>query len=300
MPVWVKVLWRAMRPSFLVLTPACVALGASTALAVPDAEPGLLNAFLVLLGALAAHAGVNLLNEYYDFKSGLDQLTRRTPFNGGSGALVEHPAMALPVLGLGLGMLVFTVTVGAWFMFQSGIAILMIGLMGLALIVTYTQWLNRLPVVCLIAPGLGFGIFMVVGTHIALVKHSSVLVLAVSLIPFFLVNNLLLVNQIPDVEADRKAGRHHYVIAYGVEKAAKVYVVFMAAAYGLVLVYVASGLLPWLGLLALLGLPLSVYAAYGIRQYRGHLVEHLPVLAANVAASVLVPVLLAVAIFIGS
>ncbi len=46
---------------------------------------------LVLLGALAAHGAVNALNEYADYRSGLDLRTARTPFSGGSGTLVDHP-----------------------------------------------------------------------------------------------------------------------------------------------------------------------------------------------------------------
>ncbi len=41
---------------------------------------------LALLGAFLAHISVNTLNEYFDFKSGLDLETIKTPFSGGSGA----------------------------------------------------------------------------------------------------------------------------------------------------------------------------------------------------------------------
>ncbi len=292
-----KVLLRAARPSFLILTPACVFLGASTALASMEAL-NITSLVVLMLGALAAHISINALNEYYDFKSGLDLKTVKTPFNGGSGALPEHPEMALPVLGLGLVMLVIMVTIGVYFIYESGIGILLIGLMGLALIITYTQWINRLPVMCLIAPGLGFGLFMVVGSHIALVGSSSLLAFAVSLVPFFLVNNLLLLNQFPDIDADREAGRYHYPIAYGIEKSIRVYVGFAATAYSLIVIYVVAGLLPILSLMALMPLALSVFAAYGVRRYGQHVGEHPPFMAANVAAAILTPILLGVSIFI--
>lgn len=286
-----------MRPSFLVLTPACIALGVSTALASMQmiSMPLL---FLVVLGAVTAHLSVNLLNEYYDFKSGLDHRTHRTPFNGGSGALIEHANMALLVLGAGLVMMVVTSIIGVYFVYESGFGILLIGLMGMVVIVSYTQWINRMPVICLIAPGLGFGMFMVVGTHIALVKEPSVLVFAVALIPFFLVNNLLLINQYPDIEADKHAERFHYVIAYGVDKSTRVYIGFAATAYILLVIYVLTGLLPPLTLMALATLPLSCFTAYGAIKYKEHIAEHLPFMAANAAAAILTPILLAVAIFI--
>jgi 1,4-dihydroxy-2-naphthoate octaprenyltransferase len=172
--------------------------------------------------------------------------------------------------------------------------------MGLALIITYTQWINRLPVLCLIAPGLGFGIFMVLGTQLALVGESTLLGFAVALVPFFLVNNLLLVNQYPDMDADIMAGRFHYPIAFGIEKSNKVYIGFAAAAYGLIVLYIAVGLLPVLGLIALIPAPLCVYTARGMKMFGTHIGEHPPYMAANVAAVVLTPILLGVAIFIAS
>jgi 1,4-dihydroxy-2-naphthoate polyprenyltransferase len=294
-----KVLLRAARPSFLILTPACVFLGASTALTSME-EMNITLLIVLMLGALAAHVSVNALNEYYDFKSGLDLKTTKTPFNGGSGALPEHPEMALPVLGLGLVMLVIMVTIGVYFIYQSGFGILLIGLMGLALIITYTQWINRLPVMCLIAPGLGFGMFMVVGSHIALVGSSSLLSFAVALVPFFLVNNLLLINQFPDRQADAEAGRYHYPIAFGIEKSTKVYIGFALTAYLLIVAYIATGLLPVLSLMALLPSALSAFTAYGALKYAEHIGEHPPFMAANVAATILTPILLGVSIFIGA
>ncbi|MFW2438612.1 MAG: prenyltransferase, partial [Arenicellales bacterium] len=75
---------QSMRVPFLVLTPVCVFLGASTVV-LNETNTGLL--MLVLLGALLAHISVNALNEYSDFRSGLDLTTTRTQFSGGSGAL---------------------------------------------------------------------------------------------------------------------------------------------------------------------------------------------------------------------
>ena len=46
------------------------------------------------MGALCCHVSVNAFNEYYDFRSGLDARTRRTPFSGGSGTLPGKPELA--------------------------------------------------------------------------------------------------------------------------------------------------------------------------------------------------------------
>ena len=88
-----KLHWLGViRGRFLLLALTCVALGIAAALKTRDLDGGfVVDALLVLLGALAAHAGVNALNEYSDYRSGLDLQTRRTPFSGGSGTLVAQP-----------------------------------------------------------------------------------------------------------------------------------------------------------------------------------------------------------------
>lgn len=105
---------RACRPNFLVLGPLCVGLGLAIAWR-QDASPALLDTVLVFIGALLAHAAVNLINEYEDFTSGLDLMTDRTPFSGGSGALPEIPSAANRVLWAGLGTLGLVIAIGVIF-----------------------------------------------------------------------------------------------------------------------------------------------------------------------------------------
>ncbi|MCL6448863.1 MAG: prenyltransferase [Armatimonadetes bacterium] len=81
-----KLYFRETRPQFLLLTPVCLLVGASLAFW----KAGTINVVylvIVFLGALAAHVAVNVLNDYFDFQSGLDLHTIPTPFSGGSGIL---------------------------------------------------------------------------------------------------------------------------------------------------------------------------------------------------------------------
>jgi 1,4-dihydroxy-2-naphthoate octaprenyltransferase len=254
---------------------------------------------LVLIGAISAHASVNLLNEYFDFKSGLDLKTNRTPFSGGSGALPANPEMANAVLVSGLVTLLITIIIGIYFTLDSDIQILPIGLIGLVLIVTYTQWLNRLPLLCLIAPGLGFGVLMVVGTDVILGANGSELAWLVSLVPFFLINNLLLLNQYPDIEADATVGRNTFPIAFGLKSSNIVYTIFMLTTYLLILFYIVAGYIPPLAAIALLPIVFAIYALVGAVRYGSKIWEHPQHLGANVAATILTPLLLAIAIIAG-
>lgn len=288
----------ATRPGFLLLTPACVLLGASTALAT-GASPDLALWLLTLGAALSAHVSVNTLNEYADFRSGLDFVTERTAFSGGSGVLPRHPRLARPVLILGLVCLALTAGIGAWLVWARGIPVLALGLVGVLLIVTYTPWLNRSPLLCLIAPGLGFGSVMVIGSHLVLAGGHTALAWLVSLTPFFLVNNLLLLNQYPDREADAGAGRRHFPIARGIAASNRVYALSVLAAYGTPAALIVAGLLPPLSVIALAPLALSLFALAGARRHGARIGQHPRYLAANVAATLLSPLLLAFSILYG-
>ena len=292
------VVFRTLRPSFLVLTPVCVFLGLSTSLAAQSSIDYFMLA-LVLVGALAAHASVNTLNEYHDFKSGLDLKTDRTPFSGGSGALPDNPEMAGLVLTVGLLSLLVTVAIGLTLVVQRGMQIVPIGLVGVLLVITYTQWLNRSPLLCLIAPGLGFGVLMVVGTHVVLTGEYSGLVWIVSLVPFFLINNLLLLNQYPDIEADASIGRKTLPVAFGAAASNVVYALFMVASSATILLLLVTGYLPNFGIIALLPIGFSLFALTGVMKYAANIGRHPRYLGANVVAAILTPLLLGIALVSG-
>ena len=287
---------QSMRVPFLVLTPVCVFLGASTVV-LNETNTGLL--VLVLLGALLAHISVNALNEYSDFRSGLDLTTTRTQFSGGSGALPGNPEMAGAVLAVGAMSLLATLLIGGYFVWRYGAGIVPIGVAGLILIVTYTNWINRYPFLCLIAPGVGFGFLMVIGTQYVLQGKYALLSLLVAVIPFLLVNNLLLLNQYPDIQADARVGRNHFPIAYGVSRSNMVYTLFALAVITIILVYVSLGYLPALSLIALLPMPLAFFSLYGAVKYRENIGSHPQYLGANVGVTILAPLLLGVSIMAG-
>lgn len=293
-----KTVVATARPRFLVLTPVSLLLGCAAVVVSGHIVSPLLFA-LVLAGALSAHVGVNMLNEYEDFRSGLDYETVKTPFSGGSGALPAHPQLAPLVLFAAASGLVVTFLVGIFFVYLRGLGILLVGVAGVFIILTYTRWLNRYAWACLIAPGLGFGPLMVWGTAMALSGELSETALWLSLPPFFLVNNLLLLNQYPDAEADRSVGRNHFVIQYGKRLSTVLYGLFLLLAYGAIAVPVALDLLPASSLVALATAPLAIPVIAGLHRYADEPERLIKPLGLNVAIILSTILLLAVGVFIG-
>ncbi len=294
----VKALLGPMRLPFLILAPACGVLGIGTAYWTTG-QINILYAILALIGGLAAHISVNAFNEYFDFKSGLDEKTERTPFSGGSGTLQTHPELARQALGLALVALLIVALIGVYFMTIWGWALLPLGLIGLLVIFAYTPWLAQNAFACLIAPGLGFGTLMVMGTDFVLTGEYNWTAFMASLVPFFLVSNLLLLNQFPDVDADRTVGRLHFPIVIGRKNSSLIYASFLAATYLSILFGVIAGYLPATTLLGLLTLFLAVPVALGVYKNADDIPAIIPLMGKNVLICILTPLLVTVGLFLG-
>lgn len=293
-----KVIVGLMRPAFLLLPPVCVAVGVGTAFL----QTGSVNwwhALLILVGAVSAHASVNAFNEYFDFKSGLDTRTQRTPFSGGSGTLPANPDMLKLALGVSNVTLGITAVIGAYFVWQSGWGLLPLGLAGLLLVVTYTLWFVYNPFLCLLAPGLGFGVMMVMGTHFALTGTYTWTSFVASILPTALVSNLLLLNQFPDVEADKTIGRRHFPIAVGRKTSSIIYGILLLMGYGSVIAGIFLGLLPAWTALVLLTAILAWQAYRGAYKNADNIPAIIPSMGTNVILNLVTPLLLAVGLFIG-
>ncbi len=289
---------KSARPNFLVLSFSVVLLGISIA-AYDDVLFSWRKALVILSGAILAHMAVNLLNEYQDYHSGLDKITRKTPFSGGSGALIDNPEAAKGVLVFFWITVILLVAVGFVLIQDSGWGLVPIGLLGLLLIVFYTKTITRMPWLCLVAPGFAFGPLMVIGTYYALGGQISILVILLSMVPFFLVNNLLLLNQIPDIDADKQVGRYNVLMHLGSETGLQIFAAFMW------LSFIALGVAIWLLDLpqaAMLGFASLLIVFPMLRKLQEdyqNIDKLLPVLAMNVIITLITPVLIAVGLFIG-
>ena len=295
--VEIKYILGPMRLPFLILTPACVALGFGAALWT-QGYVAPFQVIMVLVGAVSAHISVNAFNEYFDFKSGLDFHTQRTPFSGGSGTLPANPHMAKHALVIAIATFTVVVGIGFYFLIVRGPALLAIGILGLFLLIFYTPWIAQHPYMCLVAPGLGFGPFMVIGTHVALTGSYSWTAFVASMIPFFLVSNLLLLNQFPDVEADRDVGRKHLPIVIGRRASSLLYVGFLLMAYLSLIWGVYNQYLPKASLVGLATAILAVPVSIGSYRYAENVKKLIPSMGINVAINILTPVLVSIGLII--
>ena len=293
----VKTWLMQIRAPFLLVTLISVLVGVSVAVY----QSYHINAIylgLALVGALLSHIAVNVLNEYFDYKSGVDFKTIKTPFSGGSGVLPAGLLNPRNVYVVGIACIAGIIAIGGYFIYAQGPLIIPIGVVGILTVYFYTTYITKSPLICAIAPGLGFGPLMVMGTYFALTGTYSLAAGLASLVPGFLVSNLLLLNQFPDVEADASVSRRHYPITVGLEKSSLIYTAFVLAAYLALIISVEVDKLPDLALLGLVTLPLGLLVVMGVRKYHNQIERLIPVMARNVMLTLFFPMLMAIGIIV--
>jgi len=288
-----------IRPHFLLLTPVCVFSG--VAVAVYELHSlNVLHFGLAFLGALLAHISVNVLNDYFDYRSGVDLKAKRTPFSGGSGILPAGLLSPRSVYLFGVACLLAVILIGIYFIYKYRLEILPVGILGVVVIYLYTTHITKNTLLCAIAPGLGFGPLMVLGTYFTQTGNYTLAAIMASMVPGFLISNLLLLNQFPDIEADMVASRRHLPIAVGRQNSAKVYAGLISATYLWLISLVAFKVLPLTALLGLITLPLGLKAVRGVLKYSDDIDNLIPFMGYNTLVTLLTPLLMGVGILVAS
>jgi 1,4-dihydroxy-2-naphthoate octaprenyltransferase len=276
----VKDYFLETRPQFLILSLVLALLGASMAFA--DGYLHMFYAVLTFVGLLLLHISVNTLNDYFDYKSGVDLATTRTPFSGGSGFLPSGRLKPDQVLALGLGAFILAVPIGTFFIFVRGPQLFPLFIVGAAFVLAYTAFLSKIGGgMSEISAGLGLGTLPVLGIYYILTGAATGAALYASIPSGFLVANLLLINEIPDAEADKIGRRKTLPIVMGKRGAAAVYSILTIATYIWIILGVVAGLMPAWTLLGCLTLPAGLKAISGSFEY-DDMAKLVPALAANV------------------
>lgn len=284
------------RPQFLLLSVILVIYGSSVAF-----YHGYFNFsdFLVaLIGLVALHIAVNVINDYYDYKSGIDLATQRTPFSGGSGILPSGTLKPEEVYRFGILCFIFGLLIGIYFLTVKGILLAPIIIIGAISVYFYTTHLAKLMLGEIFA-GLGLGTLPVLGSYFVQTGFYSLQALIASIPPGILTHNLLLLNEFPDYEADKKAGRKNFVITLGKEKAVKLYSALTLLTYAFIVVATILKLMPPTVLISLLTFPTALKAIKGAQKYYNDIEKLIPALACNVKVVLGTQLLLAVGYVLG-
>ena len=289
--VKLKIWFLETRPQFLLLSVVLAFLGTSIAWYDGAFHPG--YALLALVGLLLCHISVNVLNDYFDYRSGLDLETKRTPFSGGSGILPSALLKPTKVLWFGLISFLLAALIGIYFVMARGWLLLPLLLIGAVCILLYTPLLTKLGWAEW-AAGLGLGALPILGFYFVQTTYYTFPVVIASIPSGILVHNLLLLNELPDVEADKNAGRKTLPIVMGKAKASVLYSILTMIVYLWIVGAVTTGLMPIFSLIALLTLPFALKAIQGALRHRDEASELVSAMSNNVLVILLTQLLLGI------
>lgn len=291
------ILWfKATRPQFLFLSVVLTFLGTAVAWYYGSCNLG--YALLAGFGLVLTHGSANAINDYFDYKSGIDLNVKRTPFSGGSGLVPDGKLPVKHVLWVGVVTSLVALIIGIFFVIVSGwqlIPLLVVAALCLVLytpVILKTRWPEW-------SPGLGLGILPILGSYFVQTGEYDWVALIASIPSGILVHNLLLLNEFPDVEADRKGGRKTIPVVFGMEAAGKFFRITTISVYiwivGCVMATVISGsvVMPVYCLIVLLTLPLAIKAMQGSKEYKD-MSKLVPALRSNVMFILITQLLLGV------
>ena len=257
--VWLRVI----RVRFLLASVIAVSVGLSIHWW-QNATFDILSAVLTFAGVMALHASVDLLNDYWDYKRGIDTTTKRTKMSGGTGVLPEGLLKPKSVYRTGIIFLIIGAIIGSYFVITDGIIIAAI--LGFAILSIYFYSTK------IVDSGLAEFFVTVKGTMIVLgtfyIQSDQITIESVlaGIVVGIFSSLVLFILSFPDYDADKSKGRKTLVIAIGKLNATKIFWVFPAIAYSVILSGILSELFPFVCLITFVSIPLLIKGGLGLKR----------------------------------
>ena len=258
-----SVWFRVIRVRFLLASVIAVSVGLSLNWW-QNSSIDIFDAGLTFAGVMALHASVDLLNDFWDFKRGIDTKTTRTKMSGGTGVLTEGLLKPSSVYRAGVAFLIIGTIIGGYFVITDGIMIAII--LGFAILSIYFYSTK------IVDSGLGEffvavkGAMIVIGTFFIQSGQISIESILAGIIVGSLSSLVLFIASFPDHDADKSKGRKTLVIVVGKQKATKLFWIFPLMSYLSIIIGVSLNLFPIFSLISLLSIPLMVKSGLGLQK----------------------------------
>lgn len=225
---------------------------------------------LALLATVCVHAASNVLNDVGDEIIGTDRRNkgRIYPYTGGSRFIQAGILSQSNMLRLGVSLLLVAAAIGVALVLLRGPVVLLFGLAGISIGVLYSLGPVKLSALGVgeIAVGMAFGVLPVTGAAWLQGAPIDATLILLSIPLGAWVGNILLINEVPDMEADGAAGKRTLPVRFGLDVTANVYLGVNTLAAAIVVLLAWWGALPLLAPLVPIGLLVPAFSATaGIR-----------------------------------
>jgi 1,4-dihydroxy-2-naphthoate polyprenyltransferase len=220
---------------------------------------------LTICGVICLHISVDLFNDYWDYKKGIDTTTRRTKFSGGTGVLPEKLLQPRTVYIAAFMFLIFGMIIGIYFITVRGIIILLILIFATFSIYFYSTNVAN--------AGLGEvfvtvkGALIVLGSFYVQTGNLDPTTAFVGLIIGLLSACVLLVNSFPDYDADKRGGKKTLTVILGKEQTVNILTIFLCIIIIMILAGVAINIIPIISAVVVVAFPLAVRAIKRLKDY---------------------------------
>ena len=282
---------RVIRVRFLLASVVAVSAG----LAITWWQTGnitLFDAVLTMAGVLCLHASVDLLNDYWDFKRGIDTTTQRTKMSGGSGVLPDGLLKPAQVYLAGIIFLIIGASIGVYFVATDGVIIGIILAFAVISIYFYSTKLVNWGLAEVFVTIKGT--MIVVGTYFVQTQQITEPVVLCGIIVGVLSSLVLFITSFPDYDADKAKGRKTLVISLGKQNSCSILWVFPGIAYGITITAVISEIFPVSCLIILATIPLIIKSGRKLKQNYEELTNLIPAMSSTLYFSRITGALLVV------
>jgi 1,4-dihydroxy-2-naphthoate polyprenyltransferase len=257
-PRAIQVWWQALRYHFVPPSIFPAVLGGLISWAHGEFYPWYF--LIVLVGVIINHVALNMTDDYFDYKHSVDQLKpgEKNPYTGGSGTLSNGSIKPKSMFKAFALCYLFVVAAGIYLTLTRGLPVLAFGLVGVFCAVFYTappisfshHGLGELALILNFGPIIGLGAYYVQAQTVTLEAFLTTLPVGITLF------SMIVINEIPDFEEDRRAGKLTLVARYGKKAGIKLYIASWIATYAVLVAAVACRLIPVFTLAAFVALPL--------------------------------------------
>ncbi len=246
----------AARPRTLPAAIAPVFVGTAAAVEWVGRLPRVGAFFAALIGSIFIQVGTNLANDYSDAKRGADTADRLGPVRVTSAGLVT-PQRVLRATWVAFAI---AVACGIYLAAVAGVVILLVGAVSIAAGVLYTGGPRPYGYAGLgeVFVFLFFGLVAVNGSYYVQIEQLDALPLGLSISVGFLATAILVVNNVRDLETDRRAGKMTLAVRMGRRNAVALYQLLVLGAFVVLPVALVAGESSLLPLVGLAALPLAV------------------------------------------
>lgn len=247
----------AARPRTLPAAVAPVLVGTAAAVSAEGGDFPRIGGFIAaMVASILIQIGTNLANDYSDARRGADMADRLGPVRVTSAGLVT-PRRVLVATWIAFGL---SVLCGIYLILLAGPVILVVGVLSITAGILYTggprpygyAGLGEIFVFCF------FGLVAVNGSYYVQLERLDLLPLGLSIAVGLLSSAILVVNNVRDLETDRRAGKRTLAVKLGRRATRHLFNAMIVAAFAALAITVVAGSGPWWALLGLLAAPFAL------------------------------------------